>query len=84
MPDTLTVTVWPDVEAIAENEPQVYNEIDYVSLVSGETYGPPALVAPPPKAPAGTKPRAQRGDDVLYINTSLVPMFQISRDGDDS
>ncbi len=83
MPDTLTVTVWPDAEAIADSTPQVYNDIDYVSLVSGQTYGPPALVAPPPKSAAGTKPRAQKGDDVLYINTNYIPMFMITRDGDE-
>lgn len=50
--------------------------VDYVSLVSPETYGPPALVAP---TRGGTGPRAGVGDRILYINTSLVPFFDIER-----
>jgi hypothetical protein len=83
MSDTLTVTIWPTLEAVAEDEPTTYHEIDYVSLVSGDTYGPPALVAPAPKAAAGTKPRARKGDKVLYINTRFVPLFEIERDGEE-
>lgn len=49
--------------------------VDFVSLVSNETYGPPALVAPA----RGLNTRAEVGDRVLYINTALVPMFQIER-----
>lgn len=51
------------------------NEVDYVSLVNNETYGPPALVAPA----RGEKPLAQVEDEVLYINTNLVPFFKIVR-----
>jgi hypothetical protein len=54
-----------------------YNEIDYVSLVNNETYGPPALVAPNREAT-----RASIGDRVLYINTALVPLFEIERTSD--
>lgn len=50
--------------------------VDFVSLVSPETYGPPALVAP---ARGGVGTRAGSGDRVLYINTRLVPMFEIER-----
>ena len=54
-----------------------YSEIDYVSLVNNETYGPPALIAP-----AREGARARVGDRVLYINTALVPLFEIERTGD--
>lgn len=53
--------------------------VDYVSLVSPETYGPPALVAP---TRGGGGPRAVVGERVLYINTRLVPMFEIERVAD--
>ena len=53
-------------------------EVDFVSLVSNETYGPPALVAPN----KGQPPTAKVDDRVLYINTSLVPMFLIERISD--
>lgn len=56
-----------------------YNEIDYVSLVNNETYGPPALVAP---ARGGDTTRARINDRVLYINTALVPLFEIERTSD--
>jgi hypothetical protein len=49
--------------------------VDYVSLVSPETYGAPALVAPSRQPVA----RSDFGDVVLYINTSLVPLFSIER-----
>lgn len=52
-----------------------FDDVDYVSLVSPETYGPPALIAP--AKPGQT--RAAVGDRVLYINTRLVPMFEIER-----
>ena len=55
------------------------NEVDFVSLVSPETYGPPALVAPNNK---GQGQRAAVEDRVLYINTALVPFFEIERISD--
>lgn len=54
------------------------NEVDYVSLVNNETYGPPALVAPN----RGEAPLARIDDHVLYINTNLVPVFKIVRTTD--
>lgn len=51
-------------------------DVDYVSLVSNDTYGPPALVAP---NRGGQGPRAAVGERVLYISTALVPMFHIER-----
>ena len=53
-------------------------DFDYVSLVSNQTYGPPALVAPN----KGQPPTAKIEDRVLYINTSLVPLFSIERISD--
>jgi len=55
------------------------HEVDYVSLVNSDTFGPPPLVAPTRDR---TEPRAADGDRVLYINTNLVPAFLIERDGD--
>lgn len=49
--------------------------VDYVSFVTPETYGKPALIAP--GKPGDTK--AEVGDKVLYINTALVPAFCIER-----
>lgn len=52
--------------------------VDYVSLVSDDTYGKPALIAPgrPGDARAGLNER------VLYINTAFIPMFEIQRVSD--
>lgn len=86
MPETLTVEVYPDADAIGNNEPTVFNDVDFVSFVNEGTFGPPALVAPgKPSRPDGrpTPPTARPGKDVLYINTSLVPLFKITRDGDE-
>lgn len=63
--------------SLDDEEGTAYDGVDYVSLVSGETYGPPALVAPPRGSDAG--PRAQPGDRVLYINTRFVPLFELTR-----
>lgn len=84
MSDKLTVEIYPDADSIASDEsasgsPTVFNGIDYVSFVNSGTYGAPALVAPNPKDPRGTEPRARTGQKVLYINTSLVPLFSIER-----
>lgn len=56
------------------------DEVDFVSLVSNETYGPPALVAPN----KGQPPTAKIEDRVLYINTGPAgpAMFQIERTTD--
>lgn len=50
--------------------------VDYVSIVSGETYGKPALIAPGGDA-AGSF--AGPEDRVLYINTRFVPFYEITR-----
>ena len=86
MSDKLTVEIYPDSDSIADDtsptgSPTVFNGIDYVSFVNEGTYGAPALVAPNPKDPQGTPPRARPGQKVLYINTSLVPLFAIERAG---
>jgi hypothetical protein len=84
MPDKdntkLQVTLYALIESIEDDaqyldEGTVLEPVDYVSLVSPETYGPPALVAPNPKSTA----RAAVGDTVLYINTGFVPVFEIKR-----
>ncbi len=49
---------------------------DYVSLVNSESFGKPPLIAP------GNDQTARAGDEVLYINTSLVSAFSIKREDD--
>lgn len=49
--------------------------VDYVSVVNEGTFGPPPLVAPK----EGNPPLADFGDEVLYINTTFVPLFTIER-----
>lgn len=51
-------------------------DVDFVSLVNGSTYGPPPLIAPQPNREGS---RAAPGDKVLYINTAVVPAFEIER-----
>jgi hypothetical protein len=72
----LEVTVY---ETINEDEPVIYEDIDYVSLVSDETYGPPALIAPNRGSDLA---RARIGQTVLYLNTHYIPMFSIRRTSD--
>lgn len=69
----LNVTVYADIH---DDEPQEFTGYDFVSLVSDETYGPPALVAPNKGAP----PTARPGQKVLYLNTRFVPMWEIERE----
>lgn len=77
----LTVTIYPDAESLGSDDGGVqFDNVNYVSFVNNQTYGPPALIAPPPKSPAGTQPRARPGESVLYINTALVPAFEIVRE----
>lgn len=58
-------------------QPPIEVEVDYVSFVNADTYGPPPLIAP------GDNRRANEGEVVLYINTSVVPAFEIERLPDD-
>lgn len=78
----LEVTIY-DAEGVqkAKFEEDNDTDVDFVSLVSNETYGPPALVAPNRN---GQGPRAQAGDRVLYINTGPggPAMFKIERTSD--
>lgn len=69
----LDVTVY---ESISDEDPQHFPDVQYVSLYNGGTHGPPAVIAPTKNGPPA---RAQVGERVLYINTSLVPMFEIER-----
>ena len=70
----LTTTIYPDSDAVHDGEGKEF-ETDFVSLVNHGTYGPPALVAPA----RGEQPLARPGQTVLYVNTSLVPLFTIYR-----
>lgn len=75
--DGKVVRQFTDLEDVQSDE-----SVDFVSLVSASTYGPPALVAPDPKKP-GQPPTARPGERVLFINTAVVPMWLIERIGDD-
>lgn len=77
----LNVTIYPDAESILSDEGGAeFEGVDYVSLVNNQTYGPPALIAPSPRG--GDLPRARLNQKVLYINTNLVPAFEIVRTAD--
>lgn len=86
----LNVTVFalptntPDGDDKAATEGVLYENVDFVSLVNNETYGPPALVAPQRPGASGesSRPLAQVGEKVLYINTNIVPLFEIERASD--
>lgn len=74
-----------DNVALPAFEVPVYDAVNYVSFVNAGTYGPPALVAPAP-ARKGTEPgapTAQLDETVLYVNTSLVPLFSLTRVSDE-
>lgn len=55
-----------------------FEDIDFVSIVNRDTFGPPPLIAPS----KGEAPLAKADDRVLYINTNLVPMWEIVRVSD--
>jgi hypothetical protein len=77
----LTVTLFtfdPD-GGLVEEEPET---VDYVSLYNGGTHGPPALVAPGRERGENVQPTARPGDDVLYINTALIPAYKVHREDD--
>ena len=59
-----------------DESPTVLEDIDYVSLVSDSTYGPPPCIAPTKDRQA---PLARPGDVVLYINPRANPLFSIER-----
>lgn len=59
--------------------PLVLDDVNYVSYVNSDTHGPPALVAPPK---SGGPPTARPGDSVVYINTDIVPAWEIERVGE--
>lgn len=72
----LIVTVYDEVGG----DPTEHADIDFVSLISDESYGPPALIAPLRANDPST--RATAGQIVMYINTKFVPMFTIEREAD--
>jgi hypothetical protein len=74
MSDKLEVTLFnlegePIAEYIGEEA------VDYVSYVSADTYGKPALVAPD----GSGGPRSTYDQTVLYVNTRFVPFWEITR-----
>jgi hypothetical protein len=75
----LDVTLYNiDGEVIQTFHDDDNESVDYVSLVSNETYGPPALIAPA-RGRDAQGPRARAGETVLYINTGVVPFWDITR-----
>lgn len=76
----LSVTVYDTADGNVNGEAYKL-EVDYVSLVNGSTYGPPPLIAPTARS-GGPDVRAEIGEEVFYVNTSLVPAFKIERISD--
>lgn len=52
-------------------------DIDYVYIINDTTWGPPALVAP---SKDSRTPVCRPGQTVLYINSRLVPAFDVTRE----
>lgn len=77
----LEVTIYT-AESLDDEDvkPLVLDGVDFVSLINPGTHGPPALVAP--NAKSGAPPTARPGSTVLFINTALVPVFEIERGPD--
>ena len=50
-------------------------EADYLSSITGGTYGPPAVAAPS----GGRPPLAKEGDLVVYVNTDKVTAAEVTR-----
>lgn len=74
----LDVTIYTADGTVGQRfEADKQTDVDFVSLVSRDTYGPPALIGP---SREGT--RAGVGDRVLYINTNVVPAWLIERNED--
>lgn len=67
----LHVRIWPN----GTEEDPVEHDVRYVSFVNDGTFGPPPLVAPKD----GNLPLADTDEEVLYINTSRVAVFSITR-----
>lgn len=77
-PETYDIDVTDD-----ELDVEVGAAVHYVSTINAGSYGPPALIAPAPTKPGGKEPsRARIGETVLYINTSLVPVYAATRVSD--
>jgi hypothetical protein len=74
------ITFDPDSGDLQEGDDT--HVVDFVSQFNGGTHGPPALVAPGRENGRDVAPRARPGQSVLFINTSLVPAFKITRGED--
>lgn len=77
----LNITVFADADELADpdGKGRLFEDVKYVSFVSSSTYGAPALIAPNPRDKERSDPRAKIGEEVLFINTSLVPAWTIVR-----
>ena len=50
-------------------------DVDYVSFINPETHGIPALLS----SRAGTQTEAESGQTILYVNTALVPLMEVTK-----
>lgn len=78
----LEVTIYTQESLADEDVAPEQFDVDYVSIVNGGTHGPPPLVAPGRERGEAVPTVAKLGDEVLYINTALVPVFTIKRASD--
>lgn len=67
----LRVTIWDN-----EFEELIPLDVDYVSNITGNTYGPPAVVSPA-KNDSRSDVRARKGQVVAYINPDKVAIYTI-------
>lgn len=74
----LLVDIYPDADAISDKQ-STHFEVDYISLVNHDTYGPPPLIAPTPSAKVPNPKRARPGERVLYINTNIIAAAIVER-----
>lgn len=69
----INVKVWPAGEAGSAEEPIDVGEVNYISLVNGETYGIPALISEERVKTEGLPVR------ILYINPENVVAIDATR-----
>lgn len=70
----ITVTVYPSGEPLAENpDGVVFEDVNYISLITADTYGIPALLSEQKTKDEGLPVR------ILYINPSNVVAYEAVR-----
>lgn len=72
----LDVTIYNEAgDVVATFHEEDGESVDYVSFVTDQTYGKPALIAPGKTGDA----RSAVDDEVLYLNNSLLPFYTVVR-----